>query len=423
MVEVLKASTQAHAPLSQAQTLKVFQYLEETNKDTLKQLLDFKRTVELSIGGQGNNKLDLKTIDAHVTTLQQENVKTNNRVSALRVDVLSNTAGVATLQEQANKANDDLSQMREGQKVTNTNVHNLREDFIVAKEAIRKLQKEVGSLQEAKENIYQAKLDRALLAMQQCMQDLEHNKLLTYQNQDACRNLNDSFGRAQAELQKLDHTKVDHERRIAELNVRADGIKDNLEMTNGVVMKLHTEHEETRIKSIDNMNKNHELDAAARRSSSNLGHTVQSVQIVKEEVAKLLAAQCTTRDKLSETAHRVGELSNGTVNLQNAMHELSINVEHVHNLASNTEDHLKMTNALVLPNLEAEGAFGPGMASTFTSIGAKSTSSTRGADMSSEMGSTRSCRSSRGKSSPRRRKEAAWFSRNIGSVPDRMAWI
>jgi len=417
MVEVLKAMTQAHAPLSQGQTLKVFQYLEELNKDTLRQLQDFKRTVELSIGGQGNNKLDLKTIDAQVTTLQQANVKTNNRVSALRVDVLSNTAGVATLQEQASKANDNLSQLREGQKVTNTNVHNLREDQLIAKEAIRKLQTEVGSLQEAKENILQAKLDRGLLAMRQCMQDLEHNKLLTYQNQDACRDLKETLGTAKADIKKLDHTKGDHEKRLAELNSRAGGIKENLELTNGVVMRLHAELEETRVKSIDNMNKNHELDVAVRRTTGDQGHTVQSVQIVKEELAKLMASQCTTRDKLVETTDRVGELSNGTVNLQNAMHELSINVEFVHNLASNTQDHLKMTNALVLPNLEAEGAMGAGMGSTFSN--AKSMNSTR----ASEMGSTLSCRSSRGKASPRSRKEAAWFARNIGSVPDRMAWI
>jgi len=421
MVEVLKAMTQPHAPLSQAQTLKVFQYLEEMNKDAMRQFQDFKRSVELSIGGQGSSKLDLKTLDAQVTTLQQENVKTNNRISALRVNVLSNTASVATLQEQATKANDNFGQIREGQKVTNSNVHNLREDHLAAKEALWKLQKEISSLQEHKENILQAKLDQALLAMQQCMQDLEHNKMLTYQNQDASRNLHESLEQAQADVKKLRDADVGRDKRMAELSFKCDGVKENLEMTNGVVMRLHTEHEETRFKAITITNKSHEIDVAVRRSTADHGQTVLSVQVVKEELAKVMAAQCATRDKLSEATERVGELGNGTVNLQNAMHELSLNVEYVHNLAANTEDNLKVTNALVLPNLGAEGALSPGMNSAFTSAGAKSMHSTRG-DISSELGSNRGG-SSRGKPSPRRRKEAVWFARNIGSVPDRMAWI
>jgi len=422
MVEVLKAMTQAHAPLSQAQTMKVFQYLQDLNTGTARELQDFRRSVEMTIGGAGTNNLDLKTIRAQLTTLQQEGVKTNNRVSALRVDVLSNTATVASLQEQANKANDNLGQLREGQKVTNTNVHNLRLDQTAAKQTIQKLQQEVMSLSEAKENVFQAKLDRAIQTVQQCFQDLEHNKMLTYQNQDACRSLNENMAQEQANMKKLDIARDLHQKRIDELTLKSDGIKENLEMTNGVVMRLHTEHEETRTKTIDNINKNHELDAAQRRSTADLSHTSQSLQVTKEEMAKLLAAQCTTRDKLNETNGIVGELSNGTVNLQNAMHELSMNVEFVHNLASHTEDHLKMTNALVLPNLDAEGAMGAGMGSTFASMGGKSLGSTR-ADFSSELGSARSCRSSHSKSSPRKRKEAAWFARNIGSVPDRMAWI
>lgn len=421
-LEVLKAMTQAHAPLSQSQTIKVFQYLEDMNKDTRRELQDFKRTVELSIGGQSGNKLDLKTIHAQVTTLQQESVKANNRISALRVDVLSNAANVATLQDQASKVKDDVGQLREGQKKTNTNVHNLREDYLIARDEIRKLQKEVCSLQEVKENVLQAKLDQALLAMQQCKQDVEHNKMRTFNNQDECRSLKESLQKAQAEIKKIDITSGVHETRIGELSLRADGIKDNLELTNGVVMRVHTEHEETRKKALGNMNKNHDLDVAVRRCEDEHGHTVQGLQIVKEGLAKLMAEQTTTRDRLGEACERVAEVGNGTINLQNALHELSINVEYVHNLASNTQDTLKVTNSLVLPNLDAEGAIGAGMTSPHVSVGAKSMNSTRG-DFSSEMGSTRSARSSRGKSSPRRRKEAAWYARNIGSVPDRMAWI
>jgi len=422
MVEVLKAMTQPHAPLSQEQTFKVFQYLEEMNKDTLRQFQDLKQSVELSIGGAGSNKLDLSTVDAKVATLQQENVKTNHRISALQDDVLSNTTSVATLREQAKKAKDNFGQIREGQKVTNSDVHNLREDHRAAKEALRELQLEVSSLQEKKENILQAQLDQAVLATRQCMKDVQNNTVLTHQNQDACRNLHKTFEQAQAEVKKMGDAGAGHVKRIAELSLKCDGVKENLELTNGVVMRLHTEHEETRSKAINNTNRSNEIDVAIRRSTADHGQTVNSVQAVKEDLAKVMAAQCATRDKLSEATKRVGELGNDTVNLQNEMHELSLNVEKVYNLAASTEDNLKVTNAFVLPNLGAEGVLSPGMISAFTSTGAKSMNSTRG-DISSELGSNRGSQYSRGKPSPRRRKEAQWFARNIGSVPDRMAWI
>merc|ERR1712054_509124 len=137
------------------------------------------------------------------------------------------------------------------------------------------------------------------------------NKMRTFNNQDECRSLKDSLQKAQAEIKKIDLTSGDHEKRLTELSLRADSIKDNLELTNGVVMRVHTEHEETRNKSLNNANKNHELDVAVRRCEDEHGHTVQSLQIVKEGLAKLMAEQTATRDKLGETCERVRELGSG----------------------------------------------------------------------------------------------------------------
>lgn len=428
MVEVLKAMTQPHAPLSQEQTFKLFQHVEEMNKDTMRQLQDFKQTVELRIGGSsgsqspGSNTLDLSTLDARVTTLQQENIKTHSQISALQGDVLSNTTTIGALQEQASKANDNIRQIMEDQKVAKSNATDLKEDHFVAKEALQKLSNKVSSLQEATENVLQTKLDKALLAIKQCVQDLEHNKMLSHQNQEACGNLRKNLTETQADFMKLGDAAVAHDRRMAELSLKCDGVKHNLELTNGVVMRLHTEHEETRSKAIDATTRSNEINAAMRRSIADQGQTILSVQAIREELAKVVASHSTTQDKLSEAAERLGELGNTAVNLQNRIQELGLNVERVHALAASTEDNLKMTNSFVLPNLGAEGALSPGMISAFTSTSAKCMTSTRG-DASTEIGSNRGSQYSRGKPSPRRRKEAQWFARNIGSVPDRMAWI
>lgn len=418
MVDVLKACTQNHAPLSQGQTVKVFQYLEDLNKDTMRQIQDLKRSFEMSTSGIGDSEQDMKTMRAQILASQEELVKTNTRMSALRVDILGNAANVVVLQEQTSKANENMSQLREGQKVTNTNVHNLREEHLIAKEEIRKLQKEVVSLKEAKENILQAKLDHVLLNLQQCKEDVECNKMRTFENQDSCRNLREALSEAKANIGHLDKAYTDTEKRVGELTFKSDKTKDNLELTNGVIMRLHTEHEETRGKTIANMNKNHELDVSLRRlSQDDHAHLAQSVRIINEELSKLAAGQETFRDRLMETMERVGGLGSGTVNLQNTVHEMGKNLEWVHSLASNTQDSLKITNSMVLPNLGADGALGPSSmsctASTFAA--AKSMNSTGGTDGGRSRTSPRK--------SPRRRKDAAWFSRNIGAVPDRMAWI
>merc|ERR1719456_1524559 len=113
-----------------------------------------------------------------------------------------------------------MGQLREGQKVTNTNVHNLREEHLIAKEEIRKLQKEVASLAEAKENILQAKLDRVVLSVEQCKQDIEAIRMRTYNNEDSCRSLRETLAQAQAEIGKLDDARGFNEKRIAELTFK-----------------------------------------------------------------------------------------------------------------------------------------------------------------------------------------------------------
>jgi len=423
MVEVLKATTQNHAPLSQAQTVAVFQQLEDMNRATLMELHEMKREWEMSNSGIGDNKTNMRTNRAMIDSAQQELIKTNTRLSAMRVEILGNSANVVVLQEQAAKALAEVGQLREGQKVTNTNVHSVREDTLVVKEEVRKLQKEIASLKDAKENILQAKLDRVILSVQQFKEDLEANKALTFGNEDAHRHLSDTLAEAKADVRKLDIARAAHHQQLSELTVKGDNVKENLELTNGVVMRIHSEHEETRMKSIENSSKNHEVDVTVRRLQDDHNHIANSVQIVHEEMLKLAASQHTTRDKLFEATQRIGGLNSGVVNMQNVAHELGKNLEVVHHMASNTQDHLKMTNSLVLPNLGSDGAFCPsavanGGGAAFA--GANTVPSTRGTDMGNSRGSGRSWNSTR--STPRKGKDATWFARNIGNVPDRTAW-
>jgi chromosome segregation ATPase len=422
MVEILKAMTQAHAPLSQSQTVKVFQYLEEMNKDTQKQLREFMRSVEKNTSGIGDQVLDMRVLGSRVDTVQQELVKANTRMSALRVDILGNAANVVVLQEQATKGGEDLGQLREGQKVTNTNVHNLREDHLIAKDEIRKLQKEMASLKEAKESVLQAKLDRAELSLRQVKEEQELVKMRTYNNEDTCRSFRQALSVAQANIEKLENVSSNGVKRLAELTIKADATKENLEMTNGVVMKLHEEHEETRTKAFQNFNNASGNEIAVERLRDDHNRFANNLQVVNAELSKLAAGQDTTRDKLNETLIRIGGLSGGNINMQNAIHELGKNLEVVHNLAQHTEDHLKMTNAFVLPNLGAEGAFSPSTVSnSATTLVASATQSSRRSEIHGSRGSLGT--SPRKHGSPRKRKEALWLSRNVGAVPDRMAWI
>lgn len=399
-------------------------------QDAMRQIQEVRRESKMGADGSGDIRGEVGKLHASLATMQQEILKTNTRLSALRVDVLGNAANVVVLQEQAEKASDGVNQLREGQKVTNTNMHNLREDLLAAKEKIKHLEKDVAHLQETKKNVLQAKLDRALLALQQSQEDLEGIKTLTFQNQDACHELRETLGEAQADVGKLEVARNSHESRIMELASKTDKHRENLEMTNGVVMKLHCEHEETRAKAIGLQTSSKTLDTALQRLREDHKQVVQSVQIVNEEAAKLSAAHSTTREMIVQTTDKVGGIDSGTVNLQNAVHELGKNIEWVHSVASHTQDHLKMTNALVLPNLGSDGAISPSSmggtsGSAFASqlVSVNAMNSTRGTDVVSSRGSAQTCRSTPRRGSPRRRKEAAWFSRNIGSVPDRMSWI
>jgi len=396
---------------------KVPPMMQDMHKDLMRLITDLRTRMVMSEEGLMRRGNEIETLNAQVQTIQEEVAKTNSRLSALRVDVQTNSTNMGALQELSEHSSTGLSRLIEGQKFTNAGLHSLKSDYTETKESLHKLAKEVAGLGREQTTSLLARLDQLSTVAQHLNLELETNKLSTRRNEEACKDLHNKLEDAWKHIEKNQQVRKAHEDQISELKCKADKVKDNLEMTNGVVMKLHNEHEETRLKTINVQNSAHELDTALRRLADYHTDTVQKVSGVRTEIGKMSAAHGSLKDKMMQTADRINGLNDGLASLQHHTRELGKNVEMVHSLACNTEETLHMTKALVLPNVESD-AFSPrGMQSTSLKM-----SSVDESFMSSGA-SARSTPRSRGKTSSKKMKEATWFARNIGSVPDRNSWI
>lgn len=393
---------------------KVPPIMQDMHKDTMRQIQELRTKMSLSEEGMMRRESAIQTLNAQIHTIQDEIVKTNSRLSALRVDVQNNQANVAALHELSEHSSTGLSRLVEGQKFTNAGLHSLKAEYTETKESLHQLAKEVAGLGRDTTTNILAKLDQLSTLAQHLNLELETNKLSTRRNEEACKGLNCKIDDAWKHIEENKTARKAHNDQIAELKCKAEKTKENLEMTNGVVMKLHNEHEETRLKTINLQSDTHEIDTVLRRLAEHHSDTVHKVTSVKTEIGKMSASQDSLKDRMMQTADRVNGLNAGLANVQSHTRELGKNVEIVHSLACNTQETLQMTKALVLPNLESE-AFAP--------TGMHSQSLKMNDSMMSSRESGRSTpRSNRGKMSPKKLKEATWFARNIGSVPDRNSW-
>jgi len=401
MADILQGSVnhKQHAPLSYGQTLAVCKHLEEMILVTQKESKQLRIELNQTNAGCESLRSDFKGTHAMVYAIRQMLADTNANADAANQAAKQNRDSIEKMRVAFGQAKESIDNLREGMKVTNTNVHSVREELKEHKEdykTVLKVLDEVG-----------------LGGDGRGLKDHEHDQEVRLQRLAAnCEDLKHIADKQKAHAEaleaELDNTKVDlaatkltQKEKIKALETVSQnlkGTKENMELTNAVIMKIHDDHEASK-SNVQGL----------QQDMQTVGHKVQKVHEhhiettknlaqTRGELAKVNAHHEKTRNVLDQACGKVRCLQEGHEMSSQNMNALAGGLERVHGMAKVVSDGLQETNAYVLPNLHYD-TVGPLKAGMTASSGSGSLASPR-----------------------RKPKDAKWIMRNVGIAPNRMAY-
>lgn len=408
MAELLNgnSSTSAHAPLSQEQTLALCTHLKSMIDETSRQIN------ELRVGlRSAEGQIDIVRGDGHVQRSAHEALKSDVAdmsftLQALKKETTHNTSQSKALQEVLNQATESIDKLRSGQETTNTNVHNLREDVLKHTSDIRKVWREIEEIQGKTTTTLSARVDRLEVASGTLMEDAEHAKASIKEHNSRVVQLEGSVKTLSGDVNNLGGIAKKITTSVSELTVRLDGVQENLELTNAVVMRIHNDHESTKSDSSGLKEELRSLTGAHQALKGDHASTQTSLRSAQDDLGNLKSSHSQVRDNGVKTNGDVKGLQQDQQNTSKAVQNLTKHLQRLHMMASATQDDLRKTNSFVLPNLGAEGTVSPAhLKAALTSSDFKIT------------------KAATQPPTPRTKRDASWHSRNIGAVPDRMSYI
>eukprot|EP00418_Pyrodinium_bahamense_P000367 CAMPEP_0179017324 /NCGR_PEP_ID=MMETSP0796-20121207/3779_1 /TAXON_ID=73915 /ORGANISM="Pyrodinium bahamense, Strain pbaha01" /LENGTH=381 /DNA_ID=CAMNT_0020713047 /DNA_START=25 /DNA_END=1168 /DNA_ORIENTATION=+ len=371
--------TKSHAPLSSGQTIAVFQHLHNQQLNAFQQIDDLRGILDQKGKRQPGALEKLKT-------------------------------SVQTIRE-------DINLLREGQKKTNTNVDSVREDLKLRSTDIKALRVDVDDVLKVAVGDLEEKVNSTMLKLKQV--DLEHEKSKQELSihKSRLQALNEDRKSMNCSLQKLDSAVGKQASTLADTCTKLDAQKTNLEITNAVVLKMN-ESREASMNDITN------LKEGVRATDKKIdGLQLEHVKIAKEvgtareELANAVGVVELTRQGLNKAMDQVTAVRQSQQKSAASVDKLSNDLAKVRNLADSTQQHLEVTNSMVLPNL-ASGDVPPiGFQSSMEGSRSLGGTALSGPGLGGTgLGRTGSL------TTPRKRRESTWNARNIGAVPDRMSW-
>merc|ERR1712137_964585 len=132
---------------------------------------------------------------------------------------------------------------------------------------------------------------------------------------------------------------------------KLDGTESSLGKTNTNLQKLHSDHDSTKDSAQSLQAHLTGLNTKHQKLNEDFLKSSRTVGVIRDGMLKTNEEQEETRALLNKTVTDVKELQDGVANANASLMALGKNLDRVHGIASSTMKDLRMTNALVLPNL------------------------------------------------------------------------
>jgi len=416
MAEILNGFShqKSHAPLSADDTIAVCRHLEGLISQVSKQIQEMKGDSQSMGGGVDSLKKALAVTNHDLHALRDDLTSTNSRQHAMGVKVEQNTESCKQLKVGVVKANEAIELLRDGQKMTNTNVQNVKDELKQKGEDLNNLHQNLDQLTHRT-----GSAEQQIQFIEKNIEKMLDDQASSQKGLGSCKEtlaqLTAGMRQAKESISDLGSKLGVQGKQMEKLSVSVDGTRSNLEITNGVVMKLHEGHETTKsnLSSLQDDSSGHALKL--QLLFEELSKTSKTAESVHEDLSVAKEAHEQTRKAVGKALGQLQLLQEDHAKSGRSMAAVEKHLEQVHKLANETRQDLDTTNSLALPNLKSEGIVSPRISKSW----AKST----GSSVSTHP-TQYSKKGPPVPSSPRRkRSESLWTSRNIGLVPDRMSWI
>lgn len=432
MAEILQGLEHnvSHAPLSHAQSIAVSRYLHNITQENALKTEDLSHVTRLIRAELETAKGHIRASQSSLVDLRQDLSDRSNDLRACQELAVMNEDRCKRLVNETSSNSENIDEIRSGLKVTNTNVHGLREDSLKHGMDVGALRKDLDNAVHKAIVALRDKVRQCGLGVTQLRDEQAKQRNTLWEDKDRIKLLETDSSEAKAERVRLLDADVAHNILFAEACKRDEDLKVNLELTNGVIMKLHDNLEVSQKFAFDLREQVRAEVARCTKLSENHANTARVTEQNKQEHGLLVASHGTCRTDLEHVTGQLHSLKAGFQSSGTVIKQMGLRLEELRIQATCTEENLKVTNSYVLPNLNTGVDLDPKFSSnsgtcTGGSLPKGNSKSARGAvgggsafsDQAGKRGATT-------KSPGRKAKDKEiWISRNIGLVPDRMAMI
>jgi len=398
------AEHKAHAPLSSGQTMAVCQFLNGRTDQAFTEISELRNGMDRSLADMNKLLNEFSVVNGSLQEVKREIQAMGDRVDSANGSSKQSMAGNEKLKQGLKAAREDIMRLRDGQKVTNTNVQNVKEELQSRGDDIKQIRADVDNFVQVQFDVLQQKMTENTLSISQITQDFERFTKDFYAQKEKVRELNQDMIATKGNLGRVDKQLGEETTKLKQACKDLETTTTNLEVTNAVVLKLNQAREQSD-SDVDNL-KEQMVQMGLRMDgmSATAIDNKKAVGQLREEVMKNKAEVETQRLKLTSVQDQVNQTMEVQQKHSTNIGELGKDLAKLRSLAEKTRDGLEATNAMVLPNL--------GTAGGLPNVGLNSPK-----EIARALGKQPEVKT------PRRRREATWMTRNVGLVPDRMSYI
>jgi len=333
-------------------------HLEELNNDAVKQIQELRNELAQTDSGLNNLRGEVTQSKGNIRRLDERLDSAAASLEATRIEV----AGCkATCKEMGNSISQNakgIGRLQDGQKSTSGTMQKMKEEAIQRDEDIGKLRQDLEELRTRMNDTLEEKVHQLDTWVEQLLQDHGNTKKTVLNNKENLRGMGCELRGTQEDLSKVASDVKRLVKHLNDMTNKLDGTESSLGKTNTQLQKLHVDHDGTKTNTqVLQVNLQGVATKLQRLNDDHL-KTNRNVGFVREGLDKVSAYHEETRELLNRTLSEVKELQEGHGDANATMNSLSKNLERVHGLASSTQKDLKLTNALVLPNLNADSGTG-----------------------------------------------------------------
>mmetsp|Transcript_64629 Transcript_64629/g.185914 ORF Transcript_64629/g.185914 Transcript_64629/m.185914 type:complete len:407 (-) Transcript_64629:152-1372(-) len=350
----------SYAPLSHGQTLSICHHLESLIQELQGQSVELRRDLDHAKGTIEAMRQSCGSTDAAVQGLQEGLHNTNDAVGTLKKDAKRTSEKLGKVAAGMESNRELVVQQREAMKINSAELQGQRRDFDLLVVRVNQLQQVIEkSLATSTDELW-TEVKQAQLIIKNLQGESERTKAALQEQREKLRSTNGNLQALSDREQRLEAFTSSLEKRTGETVVALKATRAELGEAGTGLAQLSEEHKHTRsllAGSADVIKKN---GLSLRKLHENLDSNNTKLSQAGDTLQRTSAGLQSTKEAHDKTSSQLRSLAEAHEMLYNSHSTMKSNYEHTHASLQSVKENLKMTNALVLPNLHLDTPRSPG---------------------------------------------------------------